>query len=150
MLWVLQKDIAINCPIRRTCKICAGKHLTGLHCFKLKRKGDNSASNDHKTSEIMKSNCANISNTQCAAICSGQVFSMHVVPVKVQHKENNKDIITFAMLDSCSQGTFVRENLMNQLHINGIQTSIGIRTLIGHQKQSNPIYWMVYLFQSWY
>ena len=29
------------------------------------------------------------------------------------------------------------ENLMNQLDINGIRTAIGIRTLIGHQKQSS-------------
>ena len=41
------------------------------------------------------------------------------------------------MLDTCNQRTFVTENLMNQLDINDIQTSIGIRTLIGHQKQSS-------------
>ena len=62
---------------------------------------------------------------------------MCVVPVNVQHEESNKGIITFAMLHTCSQGTFATENLMNQLDINGIQTSIGIRTLIGHQKQSS-------------
>ena len=131
-----QSHTARNCPIRRTCKICAGKHATGLHGFKLKRKGDYSF-DDNNASEIVKSNCANISNTQCAAIGSGQVISMCVVPVKVQHKESNKEIITFAMLDTCSQGTFATENLMNQLDINGIRTSIGIRTLIGHQKQSS-------------
>ena len=62
---------------------------------------------------------------------------MCVIKVKVQHKESNKEIITFAMLDTSSQGTFATENLMNQLDINGIRTSIGIRTLIGHQKQSS-------------
>ena len=56
---------------------------TQLHGFKLKRKGDNS-SDDNKTSEIIKNNCANTSNTQCAAIGSSQVLSMCVVPVKVQ------------------------------------------------------------------
>ena len=62
---------------------------------------------------------------------------MCVVPVNVQHEESNKGIITFAMLHTCSQGTFATENLMNQLDINGIRTSTGIRTLIGHQKQSS-------------
>ena len=57
--------------------------------------------NDDKT-EIIKSNCANVSNTQYAAISSGQVLSMCVVPVKVQHKEFNKEISTFAMLDTDS------------------------------------------------
>ena len=131
-----QSHTARNCPIRRTCKICAGKHPTGLHGFKLKRKRDDS-SDHNKASKIIKSNCANISNIQCAAIGSGQVLSVFVVPVKVQHKESNKEIIIFAMLDTCSQGTFATEDLMNQLHINGIRTSIGIRTLTGHQKQSS-------------
>ena len=116
---ISQSHTARNCPIQRTCKICAGKHKTGLHGFKLKRKGDDS-SDDNKASEKIKSNCANISNNQCAAIGSGQVLSMCVLPVKVQHKESNDEIITFAMLDNCSQGTFATENLMNQLDINGI------------------------------
>ena len=134
---ISQSHAARNCPVRRTCKICAGKYPTALHGFKLKRKEDNSSSNDDKTSAIIKSNCANISNTQRAAIGFGQVISMFVVPVKVQHKESSKEIITFAMLDTCSQGTFVAENLMNQLDINDIRTSIGMRTLIGPQKQSS-------------
>ena len=70
-------------------------------------------------------------------IGSGHVLSMIVVPVKVQRKESNKGIITFAILDACSQGTFVPENLMNQLDISGIRTWVGIRSLIGHQKQSS-------------
>ena len=32
-----QLHTARNSPTRRTCKICAGKHPTGLYCFKLKR-----------------------------------------------------------------------------------------------------------------
>ena len=105
--------------------------------LQVKERGDNSSSSDDKTSEIIKSNCANISNTQYAAIGSGQVLSMYVVPVKVQHKQSNKGIIAFAMLDTCCQGTFATENLMNQLDMNSIRTSIGIRTLIGNREQSS-------------
>ena len=61
-------------------------------------------------------------------LAPGQVLSVSVVPVKIQHKNSNKEIITFVMLGICSQGTFTTENLMNQLGINGIQT------LIGHRK----------------
>ena len=80
---ISQSHTACNCPIRRTCKICFGKHPTGLHGFKLKRKGNNSSSNDAKTSDMIKSNFANISNTQCAGIGSVQVLRICVVPVKV-------------------------------------------------------------------
>ena len=62
---------------------------------------------------------------------------MCVVPVKVQNKESNKEIIAFAMLDTWTQRTFATENLMNKLDVNRIRTAIGIRTLIGHQKQSS-------------
>ena len=102
---------------RKDHKICAGKCPTGLHGFKLERQGDNSASNYDKTSKIIKSNCATISNAQCASIGSGQVLCMCVVPVKVQHKESNKEITIFAMLHTCSQGAFETNNLMNQLDI---------------------------------
>ena len=43
------------------------------------------------------------------------------------------------MLDTCSQGTFTTINLMEQLNISGIQTSINMKTLIGHQKESSYI-----------
>ena len=42
----------------------------------------------------------------------------------------------FAMLNACSQGTFITTSLMEQLNISGIQTFINIKTLIGHQKES--------------
>ena len=62
-----------------------------------------------------------------------------VVPMKVQHNQSDKEIITFAMLDACSQGTFITQNLMKQLSSEGIQTSVKIKTLIGHQIESPEI-----------
>ena len=59
-----------------------------------------------------------------------------IVPVKVRHKNFDKELMTFAMLNTCSQGTFITTSLMEQLNISGIQTFINIKTLIGHQKES--------------
>ena len=56
---------------------------------------------------------------------------MCVVPVKLQHKESGKTIETFALLDSCSQGTFVLEKVVNNLGVKGRQTSITIKTING-------------------
>ena len=64
---------------------------------------------------------------------------MCVVPVKVRHKNSDKEIMMFAMLDTCSQGTFITTSLMEQLNISGIQTFINIKTLIGHQKEFSYI-----------
>ena len=63
---ISQSHTARNCPNRRTSNICAGKHPTGLHGFNLKRKGDNSSSNDDKTSELIKSNCASVHYPVCS------------------------------------------------------------------------------------
>ena len=43
------------------------------------------------------------------------------------------------MLDTCSQGTFVTQTLMEQLRTEGIPTSVKIKTLIGHQTESSEI-----------
>ena len=142
-----QSHTACNCPIQRACKICASKHPTGLHGFWVKKKGDNSTINDDKTSETIKRYCATISDIYGAAVGSGQVLSMCVVPFKVQGKEPHMETITFIMLDTCSQETFAIENLMNQLGKNGIQTSIDVRTQLDKINR-HLIYWMVYPFQS--
>ena len=59
--------------------------------------------------------------------------------VKVQHKNSDKHVMAFAMLDTCSQGTFRTTNLMEHLIIFGLQTSINIKALIGHQKEPSYI-----------
>ena len=64
-----------------------------------------------------------------------EILSISVVPVKVRHKNSDKEIMTFAMLDTCIQGAFITTSLMEQLNISGIQTFINIKTLIGHQKE---------------
>ena len=64
---------------------------------------------------------------------------MCVMPSKVQQKNSDKDIITFTMLDTCSQGTFITTSLMEQLNIFGIQTFINIKILVVYQKESSYI-----------
>ena len=36
---------------------------------------------------------------------------------------------TFALLDTCSQGTFVTDDLLKKLGLSGVRTSINIKTL---------------------
>ena len=64
---------------------------------------------------------------------------MCIMPVKIQHKNSDKEITTFAMLDTCSQATVKTISLMKQLNISGIQTYINIKRLIGNQKESSYI-----------
>ena len=49
-----------------------------------------------------------------------EIINMCVVPVMVRHKLSNRVVKTYAMLDTCSQGTFAKENLLSNLGIQGI------------------------------
>ena len=113
------------------------KHAKGLHEYKIRRKDDSKGDDD--PGKTVKNNFTNIKDVQCESIRTGEVISMCVVPVKVRHKNSDKEIMTFAMLDTCSQGTFITTSLMEQLNISGIQTFINIKMLIGHQKESSDI-----------
>ena len=53
-----------------------------------------------------------------------QMISTCVVPVVIKHKDSAKEIITHAILDSCSQGTFIVGDLVNTLEVDGVDTSV--------------------------
>ena len=92
------KHTARNCSRRRNCKICLAKHPTGLHGYKIRRKDDSKDGDD--PGKTVKKNCANIKDVQCESIRTQEVLSMCVVPVKVRHKNTDKETRTFAILDT--------------------------------------------------
>ena len=120
------------CTNRRICKVCQGKHPTGLHGYKTKnKKSPNEAKADDKNETAMKSNCAGIGN---AATNLGEVISMCVVSVRLRHCNSDKEVSAFALFDTCSQGTFVTDDLLKKLGLSGVRTSINIKTLNGNKK----------------
>ena len=46
-----------------------------------------------------------------------EVISMCVVPIKISHQNCKKIIRTYAMLDNCSQGSSVKQNLLKKLGV---------------------------------
>lgn len=54
---------------------------------------------------------------------------MVIVPVRLRN--NDKEIITYAMLDSCSTGTFISEDAIRRLEAKGTDTKVRIRTMNG-------------------
>ena len=105
---IMSTHTARTCNNRRVCKVCHGKHPSGLHGYKMKRK--KTSDNDTDTTveqEAIISNCAGIKN---AATAVGEVISMCVVPVKLKHCNSQKEVKTFALQDSCSQGVHLRQN----------------------------------------
>ena len=54
---------------------------------------------------------------------------MCTVPVKIKGSSGNKVIRTYSLLDSCSQGTFILDQLRDHLCIHGEETSVTIKTI---------------------
>ena len=69
-----------------------------------------------------------------------KIISMCVVLVKIGHVGTKKEVSTIAMLDSCSQGTFMKESIKKKLGVTGSKTEIMIKTLSGKQNMESGIY----------
>ena len=54
---------------------------------------------------------------------------MCVFPVTLKHKNSSREVKTFAMLDNCSQVSFVKEDLLKKLKIGGRAALMSIKTL---------------------
>ena len=54
---------------------------------------------------------------------------MCVVPVHIHDLDSSKVLDTYAMLDNCSQGTFVKQGIIEALCIIGADTRVTVKTL---------------------
>ena len=97
--------VAKDCTNQRTCKVCGKEHPTGLHEVNFKVSAVWQESNE-------------------SAMC--------IVPVRL-HQENDpeNEIEVYAMLDECSQGTFVDEKLVEKLSWQKRETTIKVETVNG-------------------
>ena len=114
-----------SCANRRICKVCNGKHPTTLHGYVRKKKQNDNQKND-------SADTPNEVDVKCATVnTGGNVISMCVVPVNLTYGCSRKTVKTHALLDSCSQGIFMLEKLLQDLGVNGEKTSITIKTVNG-------------------
>ena len=117
---------ARSCNQRKVCKICSKRHPTSLHGFRFRPKEPDSIVDVENS-------------TSCYSISQGQVISMCVVPVRVRHQSSNTTFETLAMLDSCSQATFVTKNLIEKLGISGRKTPLCLKSINGTEKIDSTV-----------
>ena len=68
------------------------------------------------------------------------VVSMWAVPVKIKCSKSRKELKTYAMLDCCSQETFINCELAKKLRTEGTMATIKIKILNGEESQgTEPI-----------
>ena len=137
---VSAEHTAKTCKKRRVCKICAMKHPTGLHGYvprwKVGGAADNSKDGD---SDTVKTNFADIDVKSASANMASKIISTYVVPIKITHADAKMKVSTFAMLDNCSQGCFIKNSIRERLGAKGRKTQIIIKTLNGDQEVASTV-----------
>ena len=96
-------------------KICKEKHPTGLHGFKPKKEGVKQDNGNGDNKQITTT-CTDVQSLSYASTkFRSDVISMDVVPVQIHHPDSKKVLDTYAMLDKCNQGTFVKKEIIEAL-----------------------------------
>ena len=124
---------AKSCKKRLSCITCTEGHPTPVHGYNPKNKkviGDgNQSQNDQE--EIESTFIADVKCASTLKKSGSKVISMCIVPVSIKYENNGKQITTYAMLDNCSQVSFVHEVILKQLGVKGTKTTLMLKTLHG-------------------
>ena len=105
-----------TCTKRRKHRDCDGKHPTILHGLQLKKNDKGKLEKEIRKKEADKADSTGL---------------MCVVLVKVQSKISNIAVRTWTLLGNCSQGSFVKKNLLEELKVEGKSTTVTVKTLNG-------------------
>ena len=111
-----------GCTRKRMCKLCGKCHPTSLH--------DDNYVHAPRQPEIMNARTVSTNADVLPSTNSHAAIQfLPIIPVKLQ--TNTEVIYTYAMLDNCSTGTFISDYAVERLKIDGVKTTIAIKTLNG-------------------
>ena len=115
-----------SCKKRRKCQVCNLDHPTGLHGYIHKKKGGalTSDTEQKQGGSNLKSNFARMDFKSASVSITSYVINMCVVPVKVSYTRTKKQSSTYAMLDNCSQGCFMKDSIRKNIGADGRKTQI--------------------------
>ncbi|KAK2564378.1 hypothetical protein P5673_011803 [Acropora cervicornis] len=128
------EHVAKHCRNKRSCKTCNKRHPTSLHDYNWRPERKNA---QHKESEMGKEDqVVNANTTVCNVTEAGDVpITMGIVPIWLYHKNNpNNRICVYALLDNASGGTFIKEDSLRKLGMEGIESKLSLTTMHGTQE----------------
>lgn len=108
-----------SCRYKRNCKFCGGRHNSLLH-------------RDFNPNAVI-----NTSNAHCGKVKGAQTkqLSSMMLPVYIYTKDKpSKKILTYAMLDTQSEITFITNELASKLSVFGKQTTLRLSTMTEKSK----------------
>ena len=119
---------------RRTCKLSKEIYLTSLHGLHVGTQSERKTvfKDKHDSKQCSKQDENDTSSAKTFQYNSSYegsiVVSMCVVSVRMPHKQSNIALSTYALLESCSQGTFVTEGVRKEMNLKKKDTTITVKT----------------------
>ena len=57
-----------------------------------------------------------------------------IVPVRINHQNNSeRQVVIYVLLDPASNGTFIKESILEELQVNGVETQLKMNTMHGSE-----------------
>ena len=122
---------------RLNCRTCSGGHPTAVHSYIRNRKEntqDDQRSNENDESGT--NSFANLKTLSTVEKHQTKVISMCIVPVKVKSAAQGNNVLTYAMLENCSQESFIQEALVKKIQEPGRKTTLNLKTLNEERSES--------------
>ena len=119
-----------HCRKRLQCAECSKKHPTPLHGDVFVKEGQTKQSS--KTTNKSSDKCSTAVKDKVVLYTSDKFASKStmIVPVYVSHDNNpDNEVLTYAILDTQSDTTFVTDNVLANLEVNGTPTSLMLSTM---------------------
>ena len=116
---------AKNCTQRLMCRTWKENHPTGMHEYYVRKcegRKDGSLTERHSIQSKESVECASGNGK-----LEDEVISMCVVPIWVSHKNLAKMFKTYALLDNCSHGSFIKDELIEDLGITGRELELSLK-----------------------
>ena len=121
---------AKTCDKRLDCRSCSGSRATALHGYEPK-KGVQDGQKSIKNKESVGNNFSDLKILSNVEKHQTKVISMCIVTVKVKSAPQGRDVLIYAMLYNCSQGSFIQEALVKKMKTLGKKTTLNLKTVNG-------------------
>ena len=132
-------QFSADCQERLICKECKRSHPTLLHGAKSNKhctRSSNNVSSNQQAAKQSEGESANVNSTVCRSLdMQSDVTTSIIIPVIAHHKDNPDNIVkTYALLDDGSDSTFITDNLLTMMGLEGTDVSRQLNTMHGKEK----------------
>ena len=121
-----------RCRNRKVCKTCSMPHPTILH-------DESKISPKQGSEDQARVVQAAEATSSCTSTCNATgvtdaITNSMIVPVRMYHQDNlERQVVIYALLDPASNGTFVKESILEELQVNGVETQLKLNTMHGSE-----------------